>query len=99
MDKKKDLKKNTDSHHFMDKFLTKLKMGKHGGEEKPSGSGKRLIRIGSSSLSGGSKPLISWESGKVTPENIMDFSEQLHQLLEYVQTLKDVVFHTYEYPK
>lgn len=96
MDKKKEFKKNSESHHFVDKLLTKFKMGKHGSDEKGSGSGRKLKN---ESTSKESVPFFTWEKNKISPDNIMEFSEQLHQLLEDVQNLKDVVFYTYKYPK
>ncbi|KAL0275600.1 UNVERIFIED_CONTAM: hypothetical protein PYX00_003406 [Menopon gallinae] len=92
MDAKKP-RKEGESHKFMEKFFTRLKMTKHTNEVKASDS-KRL----SPSSSTESKPLLMWDQPKITADNMMQFSDQLQQLLESLQEMKEVTFYTYDYP-
>lgn len=93
MDTKKS-RKEGESHKFMEKVLTRLKMTKHTNELKVSDS-KRLSPSSSTEI----KPFLLLDQPKITAENMMQFSEQLQQLLESLQDMKEVTFYTYDYPK
>lgn len=81
-------KKKSEGVHFMKKFLSRLKMTK----------GKTEI-VEKESLDDGkeNKPLIIFP--KINSGNMMMFSNQLQELLEYVQNIKEVTFYTYDYPR
>lgn len=92
MDKKRSVRKGGESHNFMEKLLMRFKMTKHATEDK---SGGKLTPT----LSTEQKPSLTWEKPKISAENLMEFSDQLEQLLGYIQELKEISYFAYDYPR
>lgn len=80
-------KKKSEGVHFMKKFLTRLKMTKGKSE---------IVEKENVDVENENKQLFVLP--KINSNNIMMFSNQLQELLEYVQNIKEVTFYTYDYP-